>query len=119
MVKRARELKAQYMDELKVLEDSHRDTCMAETGRPPIPPVWIDIDTVDSIRPNYRSRPVFQETRGRSTNDVEDWAAAFAATLPYEAFCLQLSMMMTGPRSQIDGDDDVLMLLDISRTHLR
>ena len=23
----------QYMDELKVLEDSHRDTCMAETGR--------------------------------------------------------------------------------------
>ena len=26
--------------------------------------------------------------------------------------------MMTGPRSQVEGDDDVLMLLDISRAHL-
>ena len=26
--------------------------------------------------------------------------------------------MMTGPRSQIEGDDDVLMLLDIFRAHL-
>ena len=25
---------------------------------------------------------------------------------------------MTGPRSQVEGDDDVLMLLDISRAHL-
>ena len=25
---------------------------------------------------------------------------------------------MTGPRSQVQGDDDVPMLLDISRTHL-
>ena len=25
---------------------------------------------------------------------------------------------MTGPRSQIEGDDDVLLLLDISRAHL-
>ena len=25
---------------------------------------------------------------------------------------------MTGPRSQVDGDDEVLMLLDISRAHL-
>ena len=25
---------------------------------------------------------------------------------------------MTGPRSQIEGDDDVLMLLDFSRAHL-
>ena len=27
-------------------------------------------------------------------------------------------MMMTGPRSQVEGDDDVLTLLDISRAHL-
>ena len=27
----------QYTDELKVLEDSDRDTCMAETDRPSIP----------------------------------------------------------------------------------
>ena len=37
MVKRARELEMQYVEELKVLEDSDRDACMAETGRPAIP----------------------------------------------------------------------------------
>ena len=36
-VKMARELEMQYIDELEVLEDSNRDTCTAETGRPPIP----------------------------------------------------------------------------------
>ena len=53
-----------------------------------------------------------------STVDVEDWAATFAATPPYGAFGLQLSLMMTGPRSQVEGDDHVLMLLDTSKTHL-
>ena len=48
---------------------------------------------------------------------MEDWAATFAATPPHEAFKLQLSLMMTGPRSQVEGDD-VLMLLDISSAHL-
>ena len=42
----------------------------------------------------------------------------FAATPPYEAFRLQLSLTITGPRSQVEGDDDVVMLLDISRAHL-
>ena len=51
MVKRARELEMQYMDELKVLDDSDRDTCMAETVRPPITTDWVDIDKGDSIRP--------------------------------------------------------------------
>ena len=81
MVKKARELELQYM-ELKVLEDSHRDACMAETGRPPIPTGWVDINKGDTLRPNYRSRLVCQETRRRSTIDVEDWAARFAATSP-------------------------------------
>ena len=118
MVKKARELEMQYMEEVKVLEDSDRDACMAETGRPPIPPDWVDINKGDSLGPTSRCRLVCQETRGRSTIDVEDLAATFAATPPYEAFKLQLSLIMTGPRSQIEGDDDVLMLLDISRAHL-
>ena len=118
MVKKARELEMQCMEELKVLEDSDRDACMAETGRPPIPTDWVDINKDDSVRPNYRSRLVCQETRERSTIYVEDWAATFGATPPYEAFKLQLSLMMTGPRSQVERDDDVLMLLDISKAHL-
>ena len=60
MVKRARELVMRYMDELKVLEDSDRNTCMAEMGRPPIPIDWVDIDKGDSIGPNYRNRLVCQ-----------------------------------------------------------
>ena len=91
---------------------------MGEKGRPPIPTDWVDINKGDSLRPNYRSRLVCQETRGRSTIDVEDWAATFAVPPPYEAFKLQLSLMMTGPRSQVEGNDDVLMLLNISRVHL-
>ena len=91
---------------------------MTETGRAPIPTDWVDINKGGSLRPNYRSRLVCQETRGRSTIDAEDWAATCAATPPYEAFRLQLSLMMTGPRSQVDGDVEVLMLLDISRAHL-
>ena len=89
---------------------------MDEAGRPPIPTDWVDINKGDSQ--NYRSRLVCHETRGRSSIDVEDWAATFAATPPYEAFKLQLSLMMTGPRSQSEGDDDVLMLLNISTAHL-
>ena len=52
---------------------------MAETSRPPIPTDWVDINKGGSLGPNYRSRLVCQETRGRSTIDVEDWTAMFAA----------------------------------------
>ena len=96
-----RGLETQYMEELKVLEDSDRDACMTETGRPPIPTDWVDINKGDSLRPNYRSRLVCQETRELSTICVEDWAATVAATHPYEAFKLQLSSMMTGLSSQV------------------
>ena len=118
MVKKARELEMQQMEELAVLEDSDRDACVADTGRPPIPTEWVDINKGDSLRPNYRSRLFCQETRGRSTIGVEDWAAKFAATRPYEACKLQPSLMMTGLRSQVEGDDDELVLLDTSRAHL-
>ena len=50
MVKKAGELEMQYMDELEVLEDSDRETCMAETGRPPIPTDWVDIDKGDQAQ---------------------------------------------------------------------
>ena len=74
MVKKARELEIQCTEELKVLEYSDRDACMAETDRPPIPTDWIDINKRDSLRPNDRTRLVCQETRGRSKIDAEDWA---------------------------------------------
>ena len=50
--------------------------------------------------------------------DFEDWAATFAAAPPYEAFRLQLGLLMTGPRSEVEGNDEVLMLRDIPKAHL-
>ena len=44
MVRKARELEMQYMDELKMLENSNRDECMTETSRAPIPTDWVDIN---------------------------------------------------------------------------
>ena len=38
----------QYMDELKVLENSNRDESMTETSRAPIPTDWVDINKCDS-----------------------------------------------------------------------
>ena len=70
MVKKARSLELQYVEELKVLEDSDRDACLAETGRSPIPTGCVDINKGDSFRPNNRSRLVCQETRGRSMGSV-------------------------------------------------
>ena len=54
MVKRARELEMQHMTELKVVEDSDRDACMAETGRPPIPTVKRHVDDQQLMRKTGR-----------------------------------------------------------------
>ncbi|CAK0837947.1 unnamed protein product, partial [Prorocentrum cordatum] len=117
-VRSARAEEMRYIEELKVLELSDHETCIQETGSPPIPTDWVDIDKGDPSRPNYRSRLVARETRRRTTIDADDWAATFAATPPYEAFRLQLSLLMTGPRPENLNDEEVLMLLDISRAHL-
>ena len=94
MIKRTRELEMQYVEEVKVLEDSDRVACMAQTGRPSIPTDWVNIKKGDSLRPNHWCRLVCQETRRRSTINVEDLAATFAATPPHEAFRLRLSLLM-------------------------
>ena len=54
LVKKARELEMQHMEDLKVLEDCDLDACMAETGRPPIPTGWVDINKGDSLKPSHR-----------------------------------------------------------------
>ena len=77
-----------------------------------------DIDKGDSIRPNCRSKLACKETRWRSTIDVEDSAATFAATLPHEAFRLELSFLMADPMLEVESDDEVFMLLEISQSHL-
>ena len=114
MVKKARELEMQYMEELKVLEEAIGMRA------------WLKrVDHGSRLTGSTSTRAIRSDPTTeagwsvkRHAIDVEDWAATFAATPPYEAFKLQLSLMMTGPRSQVEGDDDVLMLLDIARAHL-
>ena len=91
----------QYMDELKVLEGNDRDTCIAD-------PVDRRSDCLGRHRQGRFGQAKLQEQAGLSgdaqaSTDVEDWAATFAATSPYETFRLQLSLMTffaRGPRSR-------------------
>ena len=97
-----------YMDELEVMVPATLDEALEATGHRPVPCRWVDIDKGDSTAPLYRSRLVCQETRRRSTIDAQDWAQVFAATPPYEAFRLQLSLAMTGPRAATPKNENVL-----------
>ena len=59
MVKKARELEMQYMEELNVLEDSDRDACI------PIPTDWVDINKGDSLRPHVDGQQLKWKTGQR------------------------------------------------------
>ena len=84
LTKQDRAVEMQYMEEPQVLEDSDLDTCPAGLGGQPLPTNWVGID-------------------------LEDWAATFAAALPYEAVRLQLGLLTSGPRAEAEGNDEVLM----------
>ena len=105
------------MEEFEVIEEASLDEALAGTGHQPIPTRWVDLDKGDKEAPKVKSRLVCQETKRRSTLDVEDWSSVFAATQPYEAFRLQLSAAMTGPKVDNPDDDLVLTFFDI-RAHL-
>ena len=59
------------------------------TGKPPIPVRWIDINTGDSVSPEYRSRLVAKEIKRDSSDDL------LAATPPLEALKILISLEMT------------------------
>ena len=65
MIKKARELEMLFMEELRVLEDSDREACMAETGRPPRKVVVCSPLT-------STCGPVPSRSRGKAT--CGDWA---------------------------------------------
>ena len=94
------------------------DECLAEAGRRPVPCRWVDIDKGDARNPKVRSRLVCQETKRRSTIEANDWTAVFAATPPYEAFRMQVSLALTGERPSDASQEQVLSFYDISRAHL-
>ena len=57
------------------------DDCYSRTGGPPVSTKWLDINKGDDNEPDYRSRWVGREFKGKD-NDRDD---LFAATPPLEA----------------------------------
>ena len=55
--------------------------CFSNTGGPPVSTKWVDVNKGDENDPDYRSRWVGREFKGRDT-DRDD---LFAATPPLEA----------------------------------
>ena len=109
MVKKQESLRCSRWISCECVRPATATRAWLRRGRPPIPPDWVDIDKGNSIKPNFRSRLVCQETRRRSTIEVEDWPGTFAATPFHEAFRLQLCLLMTGPGSEVQGDDEVFV----------
>ena len=67
-----------------------------------------------------RSRPVFLETKGRSTIAVTDEASVFTATPPLEAVRMMASWVMSAASladNYVPGEDLVILSIDISRAH--
>jgi len=115
LVQAAREEEWAYMAELEVMKPSSMDERLAETGRRPVPCRWVDVDKGDAWNPKVRSRLVCQETKRRSTIEADDWTAVFAATPPYEAFRMQVSLALTGERPSDASQEQVSSFYDISR----
>ena len=91
------------------------DTCLQETGKKPIPVVWVDVDkSADPSKPAVRSRLCVAETKKQTTMDLNDASLTFSATPPYECLRMLISLTMT----PLPGEEDhVLMFLDITRAH--
>ena len=84
--------------------------CRDKTGRPPVKGRWVDINKGDDHNPNYRSRYVGREFRGKDNRDD-----LFAATPPIEAIKMLISLAASqkGIRKNIKK----LMFIDVSKAY--
>ena len=91
------------------------EECRRETGKPPVPMVWVDVNKGDDRQPKVRSRLCVAETRHRASMDLGDPSQTFSATPPYEALRLMVSLCAS-PRTP-EEQEHTLMFLDITRAH--
>ena len=100
MVKKARELEVQYVDELHVLEHSDRDTCMVETGRP-------RLTGSTSTRATRADPTTGAESRWRSTVDFGGLGSDVCRDSPLRGLSPSAELADDSPRSEVQGDDGV------------
>ena len=78
-------------------EEMHLMARLGVTGHDPVPTRWIDINKGDE--------------------GTHDWNARFAETPPLEVFRLQMSMVMSVPKPELEDDELVGEFLDVCRAH--
>ncbi|CAK0877935.1 unnamed protein product [Prorocentrum cordatum] len=92
-----------------------KQRCREETGRAPVPMIWVDVNKGDDRKPNVRCRLSVAETRYRTSMDLGGPSQTFSATPPYEALRM-LSSFCCSPRDA-EEDQHVLMFLVVTRAH--
>eukprot|EP00971_Amphidinium_carterae_P289653 5751160-Amphidinium_carterae.1 len=83
-------------------------------GGPPIPVGWVDVNKGDATNPKVRSRLVVKVTRRNSP--LQDAAAIFSSTPPFESLRLLASLAMTR-KPDGSGQNKILLCIDITRAH--
>eukprot|EP00971_Amphidinium_carterae_P180882 3588138-Amphidinium_carterae.1 len=114
LVAPARREEMRFLHDLDAYEVVPIEQCYAAMGGAPIPTGWVDVNKGDTTAPKIRSRLVVKETRRNSP--LQDAAAIFSSTPPFESLRLLASLAMT--RRQ-DGSRPVktLLFIDITRAH--
>ena len=105
-VRRARKEEIEYVHKMQLYSKVPIKEAYDHTGKAPISVRWIDINKGDSDCPNYRSQLVAREINTKKRDDL------FAATPPFEALKIILSLITSG------NNGEMLMVNDISRAFL-
>ena len=99
LMRAARVEEMQYFKEMKVYEKVSIKECMRVTGRKPIGVRWVDINKGDSAQPNYRSRLVAKEFKGKAV------ALTFVFTrCPLPDFCPRMTGNFHGVYDELTAD---------------
>ncbi|CAK0811159.1 unnamed protein product, partial [Prorocentrum cordatum] len=86
-----------------------------ETGRDPVPMVWVDVNKGDERKPNVHCRPCVAETRYRASMHLGGPSQTFSATPPCEALRMLISFCCSP--WNVEEDHRVLMFLGVARAH--
>ena len=115
LVIQGKEVEMQFLYHWTVYEYAEYEEAHAETGRRPISTRWVCTNKGDDINPNVRCRWVAREFR-------YDQDVIFAATAPYEAIRLLLSITATKEenityKGKSGGQRLQISLIDVKRAY--
>ena len=117
MVEKARDEEVGYMHKHDIYGKVLISEAYENTGKAPIPLLWIDTNKGDDKNPVYRSRIVVMEKRGKGEQGrVLTDAELFSAMPPLEAMRIQASTMVSKKVSK-RGKKLKFAVFDISRAH--